>query len=83
MKHLTLPLMGALVAGCMNTSANAESFNVTGKVISSEPKYTTVTDYVPRNVCTNVQIPIYGSQPRQSSSGMGAIVGGLAGGIFR
>ena len=50
--------MGALVAGCMNTSANAESFNVTGKVISSEPKYTTVTDYVPWNVCTNVQIPI-------------------------
>lgn len=82
MKHLTLPLMGALVAGCMNTSANAESFSVTGKVISSEPKYTTVTNYVPRNVCTNVQIPIYGSQPRQSSSGMGAIVGGLAGGIL-
>ncbi|MBC92365.1 MAG: hypothetical protein CMM38_01860 [Rhodospirillaceae bacterium] len=65
------------------TPACAESFTVTGNVIESQPRYTTVTDYVPRRSCNTVQVPIYGAQNQlQSNNPVGAIVGGIAGGIL-
>ena len=65
------------------TPAFAESFTVTGNVIESQPRYTTVTDYVPRRSCNTVQVPIYGAQNQlQSNNPVGAIVGGIAGGIL-
>ncbi len=82
MNKIKYPLIGALVVGCISTAVNAETYTVSGEVINSTPKYTTITDWIPKNVCNVVQIPIYGSQPDHNSSGMGAIVGGLAGGIL-
>jgi len=65
------------------TPAFAESFTVTGNVIESQPRYTIVTDYIPRKSCNTVQVPIYGAQnQRQTNNPVGAIVGGIAGGIL-
>ena len=72
-----------LVTFSFITPAFAESFTVTGNVIESQPRYTTVTDYIPRKSCNTVQVPIYGAQNQsQSNNPVGAIIGGIAGGIL-
>jgi len=73
----------AIVIGLANT-AHAGNSIVYGNIIKIEPVYTQVTNQQPKQVCRQVQVPVYGNNG-QSNGGnaiLGAIIGGVIGNQF-
>tara|TARA_B100000035_G_scaffold167525_1_gene142919 strand:- start:232 stop:759 length:528 start_codon:yes stop_codon:yes gene_type:complete len=64
--------------------AHAGSTIVQGKVTQVKPVYTQVNNQTPRQVCKQVQVPVYG-QSQGTNNGnavLGAIIGGVIGNQF-
>lgn len=61
--------------------ANAESYYQMGKVESVTPYYKEVTTRTPSQVCTEVEVPVYGQTKRDNTGDIlgGAIIGGIIG----
>ena len=75
----TLGAVAALAVG-LATGAQAETFYVKGKVISSTPIYERVAHRIPREVCRYEQVHYHGRpKVQQHNSAAGAVVGGLVG----
>ena len=79
---LVLSSFIGLVAG----TANATVYNtVTGQLIKKEPVYTFVHKRKPQQVCTSVDVPVYGTVQNGQSGATGgdvlagAIIGGILG----
>ena len=81
----------ALMFGNYVSNAYAATFNVTGTVVSSQPKYVTQTRSVPTQVCNTVQVPVYSQNHNNGIfGGVGsalkgdadALVGALIGGAI-
>ena len=64
--------------------AHAGSQIVHGTVTQVKPVYTQVVTNVPRDVCKQVQVPIYGNngQTNNGNAILGAIIGGVIGNQF-
>lgn len=64
--------------------AHAGSQIVHGTVTNVKPVYTQVVTNVPRDVCKQVQVPIYGNngQTNNGNAILGAIIGGVIGNQF-
>ena len=84
-------LLFAMFIGMFVVPAFAETFNVTGTVVSSQPKYVTQTRSIPTQVCNTVQVPVYSQNQNNSIfGGVGsalqgdadALVGALIGGAI-
>tara|TARA_B100000900_G_scaffold241711_1_gene205576 strand:- start:237 stop:770 length:534 start_codon:yes stop_codon:yes gene_type:complete len=77
-------VMGILaVVAC--APAHAGSQIVQGTVTNVKPVYTQVVTNVPRDVCKQVQVPIYSNNGQSNNSGnaiLGAIIGGVIGNQF-
>ena len=58
----------------------AETYNVTGTVISVQPKYRNVQVPVTVQNCQNVQVPVYGNVQGQGDAVGGALLGMIIGG---
>lgn len=61
------------------SSANANSYNVEGRIIDIQPVYTKVRQQEPRQKCQDVEVPIYGGGTNNTE---GAIIGGILGGVL-
>ena len=64
--------------------ALAGSTIVWGKVVDVKPVYTQIHQSVPRDVCKQVQVPVYGNngQTNNGNAILGAIIGGVIGNQF-
>jgi uncharacterized protein YcfJ len=64
--------------------AHAGSTVVHGKVTQVKPVYTQVVNQTPRQVCKQVQVPVYGNngQTNNGNAILGAIIGGVIGNQF-
>ena len=64
--------------------AHAGSTVVYGKVTNVQPVYTQVVNQTPRQVCKQVQVPVYGNngQTNNGNAVLGAIIGGVIGNQF-
>ena len=64
--------------------AHAGSTVVYGKVTQVKPVYTQVVNQTPRQVCKQVQVPIYGQSQSDNTGNaiLGAIIGGVIGNQF-
>lgn len=73
----------AFVVGLVASSAFADSYVTTGKLVHKEPIYTNVNQRQPQQVCRNVEVPVYGTVQGGGASGgdvlTGMIIGGLLG----
>lgn len=73
----------AFIAGLIASSAFADSYVTTGKLVHKEPIYTNVNQRQPQQVCRNVEVPVYGTVQGGGASGgdvlTGMIIGGLLG----
>ena len=73
----------AFIAGLIASSAFADSYVTTGKLVHKEPIYTNVNKRQPQQVCRNVEVPVYGTVQGGGASGgdvlTGMIIGGLLG----
>jgi uncharacterized protein YcfJ len=73
----------AFIAGLIASSAFADSYVTTGKLVHKEPIYTNVNQSQPQQVCRNVEVPVYGTVQGDGASGgdvlAGMIIGGLLG----
>lgn len=70
----------ATVIGLANT-AHAGNITTTGEVIRIEPIYTQVSNRQPKQICGNVDIPVYGSGGN-NNAGANALAGMIIGGIL-
>jgi uncharacterized protein YcfJ len=68
----------AMVLSIASSMANAQTFNVVGSVVSSNPKYVTQTRNVPQQICNEIQVPIYGQGHNSNNNG---IFGGIGGAL--
>ena len=78
---LVLSSFIGLVAG----TANATVYNtVTGQLIKKEPVYTYVHQNSPQQVCTTVDVPVYGTVQNNNTgaSGGDVLAGAIIGGIL-
>ena len=85
MKKTLGVLMTLIVAACHPVSASAGSTIVHGTVTKVKPVYTQVVSNVPRDVCKQVQVPIYSNNGNNNSNAnavLGAIIGGVIGNQF-
>ena len=76
-------LMTTLTAIAIALPAYADTVRAT--ISRVDPIYTNSTVNTPRNICQNVEVPIYGNVQRRSSDGEvlgGAIIGGVIGNQF-
>lgn len=74
-------LFALLLLSSIPFTANANS--VTATVTSVEPQYRYVDISVPREVCQNIEVPIYGQGPASTGDALaGAIIGGVIGNQF-
>lgn len=76
-------MIATIVASCH--PAHAGSTIVHGTVTSVNPVYTQVAQQTPRQVCKQVQVPIYSNNGNYSNGGnaiLGAIIGGVIGNQF-
>ena len=82
MKKLLGVLTMIIVASCH--PAHAGSTIVYGKVTNVKPVYTQVVQQTPRQVCKQVQVPVYGNtgQTNNGNAILGAIIGGVIGNQF-
>ena len=73
----------AFIAGLIASSAFADSYVTTGKLVHKEPIYTNVNQRQPQQICRNVEVPVYGTVQGGGASGgdvlTGMIIGGLLG----
>ena len=71
-----------VIGGC--NYAMAESYVTTGNLISKQPIYTNITVTKPRQVCRNVEVPVYGTVQNNNSgaSGGDVLAGAIIGGIL-
>ena len=73
----------AFIAGLIASSAFADSYVTTGKLVHKEPIYTNVNQRQPQQVFRNVEVPVYGTVQGGGASGgdvlTGMIIGGLLG----
>ena len=53
-----------------------------GTITHIEPNYRTVWMNVPRQECSNVEVPIYGTVQRQGDAAGGALMGMIVGGLL-
>jgi uncharacterized protein YcfJ len=68
----------------LTSTAQAGSSIVWGKVVDVKPVYTQIHQSVPKDVCKQVQVPVYG-QAQGTNNGnaiLGAIIGGVIGNQF-
>jgi len=72
--------------GFLSNIANATVYNtVTGQLIKKEPVYTSVQQRQPQQVCSTVDVPVYGTVQNGNSGATGgdvlagAIIGGILG----
>lgn len=81
-------ICGAAIAfvsiGLTAFNAMAEQYNVTGVVKSVNPVYKTVSQQIPTQSCSTVDVPVYGNNGSSGSSVFGldlegAIIGGVIG----
>ena len=85
MKKTLGVLITLIVAACHPVSASAGSTIVMGKVVDVKPVYTQVNQNIPKDVCQQVQVPIYANNGNYSNGGnaiLGAIIGGVIGNQF-
>jgi uncharacterized protein YcfJ len=82
MKKLLLLASIATIVAC--NPAHAGSSIVQGTVTNVKPVYTQIVSNVPRDVCKQVQVPIYsnGGQSNNGNAVLGAIIGGVIGNQF-
>ena len=82
MKKLLGVLTMIIVASCH--PAHAGSTIVYGKVTNVKPVYTQVVQQTPKQVCKQVQVPVYGNtgQTNNGNAILGAIIGGVIGNQF-
>ena len=82
MKKLLSIATIVLVSAC--TPAVASSITQWGKVTQVRPIHTQVSQQTPRQVCEQVQVPIYGNngQTNNGNAILGAIIGGVIGNQF-
>mgnify|MGYP003121885103 CR=1 FL=1 len=64
--------------------AHAGSSIVWGKVVDVKPVYTQIHQNIPKDVCRQVQVPVYGNngQTNNGNAILGAIIGGVVGNQF-
>lgn len=60
----------------------AETYNITGTVISVTPQYRNVTVPVDLQDCRNVEVPVYGNAQNNGNAGEGALLGMIIGGVI-
>lgn len=82
MKKLYGILTMIIVASCH--PAHAGSTIVYGTVTNVKPVYTQVVQQTPKQVCKQVQVPVYGNngQTNNGNAILGAIIGGVIGNQF-
>ena len=82
MKKLFAIFWVLTVAAC--APAHANSTIVYGTITQVKPVYTQVVTNVPRDVCSQVQVPIYGQSQGDNAGNaiLGAIIGGVIGNQF-
>ena len=82
MKKLLSIATIVLASAC--TPAVASSITQWGKVTQVRPIHTQVSQQTPRQVCEQVQVPIYGNngQTNNGNAILGAIIGGVIGNQF-
>jgi len=78
---MTKFLTAVLALGLSATTAFAETFTATVVVKNATPVYQTVNVQVPRNVCNNVDVPIYGTN-KKGANGADVLAGMIIGGIL-
>tara|TARA_B100001094_G_C17941615_1_gene675860 strand:+ start:276 stop:818 length:543 start_codon:yes stop_codon:yes gene_type:complete len=71
----------AAVLGFLSSLAHAGNITTTGEVIRIEPIYTQVSNRQPKQVCGNVDVPVYGSGGN-NNAGANALAGMIIGGIL-
>ena len=77
-------LIGILTTA-MCAPAHATSEIVFGTITQVKPVHTQVTSQIPKDVCKQVQVPIYGNSGQSNNNGnavLGAIIGGVIGNQF-
>ena len=72
----------AFVVGLVASSAFADSYVTTGKLVHKEPIYTNVNQRQPQQVCRNVEVPVYGTVQGGGNAVEGALTGAIIGGIL-
>tara|TARA_S200000501_G_C20766466_1_gene718550 strand:+ start:636 stop:1160 length:525 start_codon:yes stop_codon:yes gene_type:complete len=74
----------ALIGMVACAPAHAGSSIVWGKVVAVKPVHTQIHQSVPRDVCKQVQVPVYGNngQTNNGNAILGAIIGGVIGNQF-
>jgi uncharacterized protein YcfJ len=76
-------LTGIVALVMLASTASARSITTNGEVTQVEPVYTRITQAQPRNVCRNVEVPVYGTVQGGGANGGdvlgGMIIGGLLG----
>jgi uncharacterized protein YcfJ len=81
---ITATAIGIALVAFNITNAFAEQYNVTGVVKSVNPVYKTVSQQIPTQSCSTVDVPVYGNNGNSGSSVFGldlegAIIGGVIG----
>ena len=79
MKKVLSFLTIASIAAC--APAHANSLTQWGKVTQVRPVHTQINQQTPRQVCEQVQVPIY-SNNGQSNNGANAVLGAIIGGVI-
>lgn len=75
-------ILGAAAVLMLTTGAFAQSFTTTGSVVQINPVYTQVKQQQPKQVCRNVEVPVYGTVQGQGDAAGGALAGMIIGGIL-
>lgn len=79
MKNITLSAIASML---LANVAYAESFYREATITNVKPIYETVLVDRPTTVCSNVEVPIYGTTERQGNAAGGALAGMIIGGII-
>lgn len=72
----------AVIVALFATNANAESYITNGHVVEINPVYTNVLRNVPKTVCRNVEVPVYGTVQGGGDAAGGALLGMILGGAI-
>lgn len=74
--------IAALVTLTLMACAPAHAKSVAAQISRVDPIYDNTTQHVPRQICENIQVPIYQTVQRQGDAAGGALLGMILGGIL-